>query len=131
MKESEAARLIAMLAAYWRTDVPDETVALWSNRLVEFDVEDGMEAAHILGESGRFFPPLTDFVGIIRECRNDRILRQRMSLPRPSVPQAGGLSSFAEYLNRNPDMAERVKALTAEPDKPVPAFLIHILKAGL
>lgn len=109
MTHPEAIRLVAMLAAYWRTDVPDETAALWANRLIEFETQDGMEAAHIIGGSGRFFPSLADFVDTIRECRRDRILAEHRELPAESHPRA--FYPFAQFLADYPEWADRVRAL--------------------
>lgn len=133
MTKPDALRLIAALAAYWRADVPDETAALWANTLVEYEVGDGLEAAELLGRSGRFFPSLRDFVDTIRDCRNTRLRNES----RPALPEGPTeYMSFAEFLNRNPDWAERVKKLEArdisERKQPAPmtGILTKLLKEG-
>lgn len=102
MKPSEAARLVAVLAAYWPgTDVRDETAQLWENELLPFEITDGMEAARLFGRSGMFMPSLAEFLDGIRECRNDRLREERAALPPPRASEE--YISLTEYLHRNPE----------------------------
>jgi hypothetical protein len=81
MTSAEAVRLIAMLGAYYGREIGTDTAALWAKSLVEFEVQDGMEAVHLLGASGRFLPTLADLTDTIRECRNDRLKVEHYQLP--------------------------------------------------
>lgn len=72
MTNADALRVIAMLTAYFRQDLSDETAALWSNELLRYDVRDGIEAAKLLGAHRKFMPSLAEFVEGIRECVRDR-----------------------------------------------------------
>lgn len=72
MKESEAVRVVTMLAGYWGKEVPDEMVLLWSNELVRYDNRDAIEAAQLLGAHRRFMPSLAEFVEGVREVMRDR-----------------------------------------------------------
>lgn len=134
MTSAEAVRLIAMLGAYYSREIGEDTAGLWAQSLVEFEVQDGMEAVHILGAGGRFLPSLADLTDTIRECRNDRLLAARSALP---VASDGRGVTLGAFLRDNPDMAERVKALDDVPEKTGPAgaavrdALAKILEAGL
>lgn len=110
MTNAEALQLVAVLTAYYRQEIADETAMLWARELTSFEVEDGMEAAHILGTSGRFLPPLADYLDTIRECRNDRLKRERLALPHPErYPDA--TCDLVEFLDDNPDWKARWDAL--------------------
>lgn len=110
MTNAEALQLVAVLTAYYRQELADETAMLWARELTEFQIEDGMEAAHILGISGRFMPPLVDFLDTIRDCRNDRLKRERLSLPAPErYPEA--TCTIGEFFEANPDWKARWDAL--------------------
>jgi hypothetical protein len=81
VKPAEAVRLIAMLGAYYSREIGTDTAGLWAKSLVAFEVQDGMEAVHLLGSSGRFLPSLADLTDTIRECRNDRLKQEREQRP--------------------------------------------------
>ena len=106
MTKPEALRLVAMLTAYFRQELSDETAALWANEIQTHTLEDGMEATQLLGSHMRFMPSLMGFVQGIRECYRDRMIAERNALPAPS-----GSMTFTAFLHHNPEMRERVAAL--------------------
>jgi len=114
VKHSEAARLVAVLSAYWPgTDIREETAQLWERELVGFEIEDGMDAARQLGRSGRFMPSLGEFSDAIIECRNERLVRERAARALPPG-QDTSCCTFGEFLRDRPDMRVRVKRLGLE-----------------
>ena len=115
MKASEATRLVDMLSAYWPSaEMPDETAVLWSRELLPHDAEDVMEAIEIIGPRRQWMPSLAELMGVVRECRTDRLAQQARALPAKH-----DALSFAEFLNLNPEWKERVLALdTRDPFQP-------------
>ena len=85
MKQNEAVRLVAMLAAYFNLEMGEDVAILWARELVHFEIVDGLEAARELGVSGRFFPSLAGFVESIRTARNARLLEDPRTLPLPKL----------------------------------------------
>lgn len=111
MKESDAARVVSMLAAYFPgKDITDETAVLWERQVAEFEQQDAVAAAESLGTMGRFMPSLAEFVDAIREERNHRLIARALTLPEP-VPYPSDACTFEEFLRDRPDMQERVKKL--------------------
>lgn len=96
MTEGEALRLVAMLTAYFRQETSDETGALWARELTGFEIEDGMEAAQILGQSRTFMPSLAEFSAVIRDCRNVRVSQR-------SLPHSTTGVSFGEWFATQDD----------------------------
>jgi hypothetical protein len=105
-----------MLASYKRVELSDETAALWAESVSKFEVEDGLEAVHILGESSTFMPALAEILDTIRECRNDRLTRDRVAAL-PSTGQ-GGRYTFSRFLSENPEARARIEALQSRPRHP-------------
>lgn len=111
MRESDAARIVSMLAAYFpgRT-MAEESAQLWEREIVEFDQRDGINAARELGAMSKFMPSLAEFADAIREERNRRVISETLALP--EVP--AGLVVFCtmeQFLRDRPDMQERVRKL--------------------
>ena len=90
---------------------PEETVALWAQTVQKFDIGDALEAAQILGEGSRWVPVLPEFTDAIRQCRDDRIRRERTALPAPRTPRS--YYPFALFLRENPEQGEIVASLDA------------------
>lgn len=106
MTQPEALRIVAMLTAYHRQELSNETALLWAQEIVEFELEDAMEATRLLGIAVKFMPSLATFIEAIRECRNERRAKEgnRPMLQQPYYP-------FTQYLAEHPEMIERAKAL--------------------
>ena len=115
-----------MFAYFPGKDPTPETAALWAVELLPYELEDGMEAAKVLGSMGKFMPSLSEYIDGIREERNHRIV------PEPALPSygdllmaaspvddigappgwpRGGAVTLVEFLRSRPDMADRVKKL--------------------
>jgi hypothetical protein len=107
MKESETRRLLAILAAYWRAEVSEDTASLWSASLAEFEVQDGMCAARVLAEQTKFMPSLAELLVAMRECRNERIVTGLKALP-DDLPDA---MTLAEFFEANPDYRALVESI--------------------
>lgn len=107
MTLSEAARLVHMFKQFWPSaSMPKETAALWAHEIQRYDPMDVAEAAGLLGESRQWMPSLAEFIEGIKECRRDRLGAEAPAeLPHPDD------LSFAEFLHRNPEWAERVKTI--------------------
>ena len=113
MKQSEAARVVAMVAAYWPgTDLRDETAQLWEAELLPFEMADGMDAARQLGRSARFMPSLSDFRDAIVEVRDDRLRTFHRALGTGETRRY----TFTQYLAEHPEMVPRVVALSQRKD---------------
>lgn len=115
MTESEGLRLIAMLTAYFRQELSEHTGSLWARELAPFALEDGMEAAQILGTSGQFMPALSEFIAAIENCARVR----RASYVVPVLPEGGDVvpshsyppMSFEQFLRTHPEYRERARKL--------------------
>lgn len=121
MRESEAARVVSMLAAYFPgRKMADETQQLWEREVAAYELEDASEAARALGAFSQYMPSLAGFLDAIREERNRRVISKTLSLP-PAGARSGGMT-FSQFLAERPDMRQRVEALVSDTSK-VPAFL--------
>ena len=82
MRQSEAARVVGILAAYFPSrQMPTETVALWATEVVGFDFEDALTAVRAIGTNARFMPALAELVAEIREAQKEREVANRPALP--------------------------------------------------
>ena len=115
MTEAEGLRLVAMLTAYFRQELSEHTGALWARELGSYELEDGMEAAQILGTSGKFMPALSEFIATIEDCARVR----RASYVVPVLPEGGDVvpprsyppMSFEQFLRTHPEYRERTRKL--------------------
>lgn len=94
MRESEAVRVTTALGAYFGRDLPEDQLALWARELTPYGIEDGLEAARLLGSASRFMPSLREFIDAIREVRSDRLRANQRALPTGT----GIFVSFEEWL---------------------------------
>jgi hypothetical protein len=110
MKESEAVRVVTMLAAYFpTTTIGEETQALWAHELTEFEWVDTVEAAEILGREDMRFPSLAQLLAISRGCRNARV-DKALQLKAVNISQEPGCT-LDEYLAMNPEERGRIRKL--------------------
>lgn len=110
MKPAESLRAVAVLAAFYPSaQFPEQTIGLWAQSIQKFELTDALEAAQILGEGGKWTPALAEWVQAIRECRDDRLRRERLALPEPRTPRS--YYPFALFLHEHPAEAEIVKGL--------------------
>lgn len=105
MTSAEALRVIAMLTAYFRQELSDETAALWAQEIRPENAADGIEAARVLATTQRFLPTLADFRAQVIDCRNERLVREALVLP----PGEEEVMSWSGFLRQNPDVRERAE----------------------
>lgn len=96
MRESDAARVVAMVGTYWGRDIAPDQTALWVREIAPYQLEDGIEAARMLGAASRFLPSLREFIDAIREVRNDRLRSERDARGLP--PGDARYVSFADWI---------------------------------
>jgi hypothetical protein len=125
MTSAEAIRLIAVLASYFRQEVSDETAVLWSKDLVSFYLDDGLEAAELAGKTQVYMPNLAEFLALIRDVRNTRIVMDRLELP-SNVPDCCKDQPFAHWYqtHADDDMKARVQALLVVPPRARPETIV-------
>lgn len=129
MTQPEALRLVGMLFGYFPSakELSKETVALWANDLLAYEVVDGMEAAHTFGTMNRYPPSLADYIEGIKDERQHRLaqtpalLSHEGSLQMAAHPAddlgtgpgyaIGGALTIEQFLRSRPDIAARVKRL--------------------
>jgi hypothetical protein len=102
--DAEALRVVALLTAYFRQELSEETAVIWARELRDYEMVDGQEAARLHGTHDRFMPSLADFVGQIVACRNERVRRETPALPAPK-----DAVSWPDFLAAHPDIRERAK----------------------
>lgn len=106
MRESDAAKVVGMLFAYFPgRDVTDDTAQLWEREVVGFEFEDACEAAQEIGATAMRLPTLAGFIDTIKLCRKRQAERM------PALPPAADACTFEEFLRSNPDARERVRRL--------------------
>jgi hypothetical protein len=111
MKPADSIRAVAVLFAYYpAAKPPDETIPLWAQSIQKFELGDALEAAQILGESGKWTPALAEWIDACTQCRNDRVVHERTALPEGPAPT---YYPFALFLHEHEAEALRVKALDA------------------
>ena len=81
MTDADAIRLVRMLAAAFRQDVPEETALQWAADLREFELSDGLEAVELARQTQVYMPSLAELRALIRDCRNVRVVT------RPALPE--------------------------------------------
>lgn len=111
MLPSDAEAIVALMSATWpREPVPDSTVLVWSRAFAESGEEfpDAEQAVRDMGCLVDRMPSLKMILDATRDERIERLKRDAAALPEPDPDQG---MSFAEFLARNPDMAERWKRL--------------------
>lgn len=118
MTHDQAVELIAVLASYFRQEVSDETAVLWSKELAPFDLEDGLEAAELAGKTQIYMPNLAEFLGLIRDIRNTRIVMDRLELP-SNVPECCRGQGFGHFYrdHADEDIKARVRTLLQIPKR--------------
>ena len=112
MNQGEAIRVVAMLAAGFRQDVTDETGVLWARDLVPFDLTDALEAADIARQTSVFMPSAMEFVALVRDCRNVRVLEETKALPQAKHGCCDG-EPFAHFyqVHASDEWKGRIRAL--------------------
>lgn len=106
MTNAETLRVIAVLTAYFRQELSDETAVLWAQELTDYEVVDGLEAARYCGTSNRFMPSLREFTDAILAARYAR-LSKTATLPEP----AGEVVSLADFVKANPEYRDRLRKI--------------------
>lgn len=118
MNQGEAIRVVAMLAAGFRQDVTDETAVLWARDLVPFDLTDALEAADIARQTSVFMPSAMEFVALVRDCRNVRVLEETKALPSVPIGCCDG-QGFGHFYREHAseEMKGRVRKLLEAPKR--------------
>jgi hypothetical protein len=105
MRQSEAAMLVAELAAYWPSSkVTTETSELWESALAPYDIEDGREAVQLLGVTRIYMPSLAEFSAVIRDCRNVRVANR-------ALPGGTGGVTFYDWFHHDPTATPELRAI--------------------
>ena len=83
MTTADAIRLVRMLAAAFRQEVPEETAVQWAADLTEYELSDGLEAVELARQTQVYMPSLAELRSFIRDIRNTRVVM------RPALPSVG------------------------------------------
>ena len=92
MTDAEALRLVAFLAAYFNTELAEETAALWAVELVRFPQEVGTQAVQEVCRGLQWMPH--NINPVVNQAISIRS-RQERRLPEPE----GTFVSFDEFLD--------------------------------
>jgi hypothetical protein len=111
MTPAQAKALLGILLAYWpKADLPGQTLALYRDHLLEFDLEPAARAVAALGSTSRFFPAVAELrQAIVAEADPD-------PLPDPDQAWAEVVANardgiYGTPIYSHPAVADTVRAM--------------------
>ena len=113
MTQADAIRLVNVLGSYFRQEIAEETAVLWAKELLAWELSDGLEAAELAGKTQVYMPTLAEFLAMVRDVRNVRVVM------RPELPSVGECcrgQGFGHFYRDHASKADRgrVDALMAK-----------------